>query len=193
MKKILALLLSLMLLLPVVAMGEAASNPDVYSVDLGDFSITITSDDLLQKGVKAEGSILFILYPAYDESNQFHCNLNAVWTAEDLSVIGVIGAEVFAQSVLEQSTAALAADGIAVDNSQLLNAVYDEETQSTTLIYSMDIDYTSVGLDLAITMYQLQLYMPVSEGNTYIFTISADTLENTEAMLAYLNTIEFAE
>lgn len=193
MKKILALILSLMLLLPVVAMGEAASGLDTYPVDLGDFSITVTSADIIQKGEKAEGVLLFQLLPSYDESSMFHNNLNGTWTASDLSIIGEIGAETYGNLVLEQSTQQLANQGIAVTNAQLVAAQFDENNLSTSLIVSMDVDYTAVGVDLVMTLYQLQMYVPVGEAGSYIFTISADSLENAEALMSYLDTIEFAE
>ena len=192
MKKILVLFLSLMLLMPVTVLGEVASGLDTYPVNLGDFSITVTSADIIQKGEKAEGVLLFQLFPAYDENSMFHSNINGTWTAEDLSIIGEIGAETYGNVVLEQTSQQLASQGIAVSNTQLLYAEFDEETQSTSLIVSMDVDYTAVGVDLVMTLYQVQMYIPFGDGSSYIFTISSDTLENTETMMSYLETMEFS-
>ncbi|MBP3637441.1 MAG: Ltp family lipoprotein [Clostridia bacterium] len=56
----------------------------------------------------------------------------------------------------------------------------------------MDVDYTAVGVDLVMTLYQVQMYIPFGDGSSYIFTISSDTLENTETMMSYLETMEFS-
>lgn len=193
MKKLIALLLCLMLCLPVVALGEAASNPDVYTVDLGDFTITLNAADILQKGEKAEGSIMFLLFPAYDETNTFHNNLNCSWTAADLSNLEGYDAQTYGELVLKQAISQLESQGIAASNAQLLTAEHDDETGSTTLITSMGMDYSGAGIDLQMTLFQIQIYVPAGEDGTYLFTISADTLDNAASLLTYLDQIEFPE
>lgn len=194
MKKILALLLSLMLLLPAIALGEAASNPDAYAVEFDDFTITLNATDALQKGEKANGQVLFMLYPDYDETSTMHSNINGVWTSEDVSALGEIDATTFGNLVLTQSAQGLAAQGVAVSNEALLIAERDEETGSMTLIMSYDADYTAAGLDLKATLYMVQLYVPMGgEAGSYIFTLTGSSMEEVDALLNKLDAIEFKE
>ncbi len=194
MKKILALLLSLMLLLPAIALGEAASNPDVYTVEFDDFYLTVNATDAVQKGEKANGGIVMMLYPDYDETAMMHPNINAVWTSEDVSAMGDIDATDFGNLVLTQSAQGLAAQGIAVANETLLAAERDEETGSMTLIMAMDADYTAVGLDLKVTLYMAQIYVPMGgEAGSYIFTLTGSSMEDVDALLDKLDAIEFKE
>lgn len=194
MKKILALLLSLMLLLPAIALGEAASNPDVYAVEFDDFTITLNATDALQKGEKANGQVLFMLYPDYDETSTMHPNINGVWTSEDVSDMGNVTPTDFGNLVLQQSVQGLAAQGVAVSNEALLAAERDEETGSMTLIMSYDADYTAVGLDLKVTLYMMQLYVPLGgDTGSYIFTLTGSSMEDVDALLNKLDTIEFKE
>lgn len=194
MKKILALLLSLMLLLPAIALGEAASNPDVYAVEFDDFTITLNATDALQKGEKSNGQVLFMLYPDYDETSTMHPNINGVWTSEDVSDMGNVTPTDFGNLVLQQSVQGLAAQGVAVSNEALLAAERDEETGSMTLIMSYDADYTAVGLDLKVTLYMMQLYVPLGgDTGSYIFTLTGSSMEDVDALLNKLDAIEFKE
>lgn len=194
MKKILALLLSLMLLLPAIALGEAASDPNLYVVDFDDFTITLNATDAIQKGEKTNGQVLFMLYPDYDETVMMHPNINAVWTSEDVSQMGNVTPTDFGNLVLQQSAQGLAAQGIAVANESLLAAERDEETGSMTLIMSYDADYTGVGIDLKVTLYMVQLYVPMGgETGSYIFTLTGSSMEDVDALLDKLDAIEFKE
>lgn len=194
MKKILALLLSLMLLLPAIALGEAAANPDVYTVEFDDFYLTVNATDAVQKGEKGEGTIVMMLYPDYDETATMHPNINAVWTSEDVSALGEIDATTFGNLVLTQSAQGLAAQGVAVANEALLAAERDEEAGSMTLIMSFDADYTAVGLDLKTTLYMVQIYVPMGgEAGSYIFTLTAASMEGVDALLNKMAAIEFKE
>ena len=194
MKKILALLLSLMLLLPAIALGEAASNPDAYAVEFDDFTITLNATDALQKGEKVNGQVLFMLYPDYDETATMHPNINGVWTSEDVSNMGNVTPTDFGNLVLQQSVQGLAAQGVAVSNEALLTAERDEETGSMTLIMSYDADYSGAGLDLKVTLYMVQLYVPLGgDAGSYIFTLTGSSMEDVDALLNKLDVIDFKE
>lgn len=194
MKKILALLLSLMFLLPAIALGEAASDPDVYTVTFDDFSITLNATDILQKGEKAEGTVLFMLYPDYDETATMHPNINAVWSASDVSELGSMDMNVYGNMVLQQSSQGLAAQNIVVTNEALLTAEHDAETGATTLIMSMEADYTALGIDLQTPLYMVQIYLPLGgEAGSYIFTLTANSLEAVQVLMDKLDAINFPE
>lgn len=193
MKKILALFLSLMLLLPAISLGEAASDPDLYVVDFEDFTIALNATDALQKGEKVNGQVLFMLYPDYDETAIMHPNINGVWTSEDVSDMGNVTPTDFGNLVLQQSTQGLAAQGIGIANEALLAADRDAETGAMTLVMSYDADYTSVGVDLKTSLYIVQIYVPLGEAGSYIFTLTASSMDGVDALLDKLNAVEFKE
>ena len=63
-----------------------------------------------------------------------------------------------------------------------------------TLIMSYDADYTAVGLDLKVTLYMMQLYVPLGgDTGSYIFTLTGSSMEDVDALLNKLDTIEFKE
>ena len=194
MKKILALLLSLMLLLPAIALGEAATAPETYTVEFDDFYLTVNATDAVQKGEKADGSIMMMLYPDYDEAALMHPNINVVWTSEDVSTLANIDPTQFGSLVLTQSAQGLAAQGVAVSNETLLAAEFETETNSLTLVMSYDADYTGAGRDLKATLYMVQLYVPMGgDAGSYIFTLTGSSMEDVDALLNKLDAIEFKE
>jgi len=132
MKKLIALLLTMMLLLPAVSLGES----ETYTVDFDDFILTVSSDDIIQKGQKTEGGVVFMLYPAYDETAVSHPNISSAWTAESLEGIDDATAPLFGAQVLQSIVDGLSAQNIAVTNDQLLDAQFDEETGSLTLAFA---------------------------------------------------------
>lgn len=182
MKKLIALLLSLMLLLPVVALGE-----ETYSVDFEDFTLTISSADEIQKGVKAEGQLLFLLFPEYSDEDLFHNNINCSWMNMDVSLLGLFGAEAYAEMVLEQVKGQMVQQGVATSNEKVLNASFDAETKITTLTTFMTVDYSALGMDKVADLYQAQYYIPADDGTGYLFTLSAASAEGLEAMGVYLD------
>jgi len=182
MKKLIALLLTMMLLLPAVSLGES----ETYTVDFDDFILTVSSDDIIQKGQKTEGGVVFMLYPAYDETAVSHPNISSAWTAESLEGIDDATAPLFGAQVLQSIVDGLSAQNIAVTNDQLLDAQFDEETGSLTLAFAMDADYSGMGVDVQLAMYMVQVYIPLGEKGTYVFAITNDTMEGADAMLTYL-------
>lgn len=182
MKKLIALLLTLALLLPAVSLGES----ETYTVDFDDFILTVSSDDIIQKGTKTEGGVVFMLYPDYDETSTSHPNISSAWTAEGLDGIDATTAPLFGAQVLQGIVDGLSAQNIVVTNNQLLDAQLDEETGSLTLAFAMDADYSGMGVDVQLAMYMVQVYIPLGEKGTYVFAITSDTMEGADAMLTYL-------
>lgn len=182
MKKLIALLLTLILLLPAVSLGES----ETYTVDFDDFILTVSSDDILQKGQKTEGGTIFMLYPNYDEAATSHPNISSAWTAEVLEGVTDVTAPIFGTQVLQGIVDGLSAQNIAVTNGQLLDAQFDEEAGSLTLAFAMDADYSGMGVDVQLAMYMVQVYIPLGEKGTYVFAITHDTMEGVDALLTYL-------
>lgn len=193
MKKLLALLLSLMLLLPAVSFAEAAESVDVYPVEFDDFILYVTSYDIIQKAAaKEEGQLLFMLYPAYDDASLTHPNINGVWTAQDLAAaLDDLDAAAFAQDVIDESVQGLTAQGIIATNPQLISA--EKVDGIMVLAYSMDMDYSGAGVDLQATIYQMQFYIGLGEKGSYVFTLSAYNADDLIALSEYVEAIEFKE
>ena len=187
MKKLFAVLLSLMLLLPALAVGESGS-----TVDFGDFTLTVQPGDYLEQDVKADGNVMFTLLPDYDENNSFHPNVNCTWTAEALSSMDDAQAQEFAQSVLTNTAAALEDMGVVVTDPMVLSAAYDADSFSYTLIQSMAVDYAPAGVDLQMELVQMQMYFcPGTFDGTYIFTFTASGIDKLLVLMNYLDAINF--
>lgn len=195
MKKLLAFILCLFML-PLCALAEAAPQTENWvTVDLGDFTMQLLDTDVLQRGVKEEGQILFIAYTRYDESNTMHPNINAAWTQEKLTGIETATQDeldAFGNQVIKEAKTALLTQGVKIENETLLSAQY-AENGGLILYYSMDYDYTALGIDLATTLYQMQIYIDVDDG-TYAFTLTGPTPETILDQLDnYFATIQFEE
>ena len=79
--------------------------------------------------------------------------------------------------------------GISMTDLQVLNTY--QEGNLSVMLTSANMDYTGMGIDLAAPTYQMQLYLCGGEAGCYIFTITANTLEDVTAIAPYLDTIKF--
>ena len=193
MKKILAIVLCVMLL-PLIALAEEATETIWVPVDFGDFTMKMQATDGLQMGEKAEGGLLFIAYPNYDPAALPHDNITAAWTAEKLTFTDETTQEEvdqFAQDVLDGIVVDMDAQGVAVTDPLMVSAEFADG--SLCVLYSMTCDYTALNIDLVTGLYQMQLYVPVADG-TYVFGLTSTTLEGVQYQLDnYFATIEMKE
>ncbi len=191
MKKLFSLLLCLALFLPVMAMAEAEVTPELYTIDLGDFTIGLYEGDYYEVAPeKTNNAVYAMIYPAYDASAASHDNFNVVWCKDDAAAgISLYGAEAYANLVLQASQSQYEAMGIKMSDAQVLSAVLEDGVGA--FITTCNLDYTGAGVNLISPMYQLQTYFCKGETGTYIFTFSASTLEDLEAMSSYLDSVEF--
>ena len=192
MKKIFAVVLCLMMLLPAFAMAEAVPAENWVTVDLGDFTMNMIDTDILQRGEKAEGQLIFIAYPGYDENDASHDNMNCAWTSDTMEGIEEATQDdvnAFAQQVLDSIKDQTVAQGLAVENEQLLNAVYEDG--ALIVYYYMECDYSAMGIDLQTQLYQMQIYLITDDG-TYIFSLTSSTPDGVLNQLNnYFATIQF--
>lgn len=193
MKKILAIVLCVMLL-PLIALAEEATETIWVPVDFGDFTMKMQATDGLQMGEKAEGGLLFIAYPNYDPAALPHDNITAAWTADKLTFTDETPQEEvdkFAQDVLDGIVVDMDAQGVAVTDPLMVSAEFADG--SLCVLYSMTCDYTALNIDLVTGLYQMQLYVPVADG-TYVFGLTSTTLEGVQYQLDnYFATIEMKE
>lgn len=196
MKRLLLMLLSLLLLtLPAVAESTVPSgSEELYleatTLDLGDFTMNVFTIDGIQTGVKADAQVLAVVYPLYNPEAVFHDTINIMWFAADQTAnIALSGAEFFAQANLIDIVNAFTSSGIAATNPQLLS--FAHENNEFAMAYSVNLDYTGVGRDLQMDIWQLQHYTMTPGNGTYVFTLTADSVDDLELLTYYLNTVVF--
>ena len=165
MKKIVALLLSLLLLLPTMAMAEI--------LEFDDFTLEIKDGDLYELGTKAEGEILFMLYPAYDPNATFYPNINCTWV----------------NGSIVDTLKGYAQQGIAATNGKVVRAEASEEHGYMITYTTTDVDYSGVGVDLQCTLHQMQAFMPLGGTGTYIFTFTAVSEDILAELAEYIDAI----
>lgn len=189
MKKLLSLVLCLALLLPTMAMAEIVKT--TYTVDFGDFTIELDSNDYYETAAKANNSVLAIVYPGYDPNSTTSDNFNIVWSATDATAeINLYGGiEKYASLVLASAESQYTAMGIKMTDAQVINAAFADGI-GLTLTYCT-LDYTGAGVDLVSPLYQLQVYYCMGDAGTYIFSFTAVSLEALETMSSYLDTVVF--
>ena len=197
MKKLIAILLALALVLSGAALAEAAQQPAVEPIDFGDFTMELDPEMPGEVYEKNSGEMLFQIYPAYLINGDESSNVNAIWVDEttDFSSLTTEEAQAqFANQMLEDVLAAYEEAGLKADNLQLLGCALVEQdgVPGFVLLYSVDVDYAGMGVDLQATLYQEQAYLSDASFGTYIFTATAvdmDTL--TEIIDPLFDTIKW--
>ena len=190
MKKLLALLLCAALCLPVLALAETTA--DTYTVDFEDFTLTLTEYDLIQRApTKVSDELLAMVYVNYDESKTAQDNFNIVWCNYDgnSSLSFFPSVNEYGSALLDSNVKALKAAGFGVSNDMLLYA--QAEGPIAAFMYTYDVDYSALGLDLILTQYQMQVTYTLSNDSSYIFTFTSGTMEGLEALTAYMDAIDF--
>ena len=191
MKKLFSLLLCLVLFLPVMAMAENQIEADVFTIDFGDFTMVLHDGDYYELApTKTNNAVYAMVYPAYDATAATHDNFNVVWSAQDASpVIAMYGAETYAKLLLQTFEAQYKSMGIKMTDGQVIAARYEDGVGA--FITSCNMDYTGAGYALVTPMYQLQAYFCFAEQGSYIFTFTAVSLDELDALSSYLDTVVF--
>lgn len=192
MKKLLSIILCMMLCLPVLALAEDITEaPELYTVDFGTFTMNLGANDYYETAEEmVNGTVYAIIYPNLDPNAMIADNINIVWTQADAtSEIQTIGTEKYAQLVLDVAKPQFEAMGIQMNNGQVLSAIL-EENVFASITYS-ELDYSGAGVELVSPQYQMQVYFLLGEGGTYVFTITATTMEQLEALSAYVDGVVF--
>lgn len=185
MKKLLTVLLLLALLLPAAALAD-------QTVDLGFAVMHLDDSAYVQPGDEGSG-VLALIIPDPSADTSFYDNINVVWTDARISDLNV-SAEEFAQEVIRVAIEGMAAQGAIATNEQLLGAELDADEEMLVLYYTLDVDYTNMGIDLQTTLHFAQLAMSFEGDGMYTFTCTATSAEGVDALMNYiLDAMEFAE
>ena len=186
MKKLTALLLTLMLLLGCVsALAETATETAWMTLEFDDFTIEIPEDIAGETADSIEdGAVFMILYPNYDENASFATNINFVWSSavQDLSAVD---AATVGQQIMTTAYAQYNEYGITTANETLVSAAMDEVggKPALSLMYSADCDYTALG-GTQLTLYTVQAIVSDAAFGTYTITVSipADYINDADMM-----------
>lgn len=183
MKSLIALLLSLVLLFPAASLGAGED----HLVEFDDFTLIVGSDDLLLMDEETRDTKLFELFPNANKEVTTHSNIIASWIDLDMSQFSDEQVAELCNNVLQSGVQSLTAEQIVVTNEQQLIAERDEETGTITMLFSLNVDTSAWGMDMKLSIYMGERYIPLGEKGTYRFTVSGATLEEMEMMFAYLD------
>ena len=136
MKRIFCLLLCLLCLCP-AALAELTAEATVY--DFGDFTLEVPAGAVVQQAEKTENAPFFACYPNYDAAADFTTNYTIRWMDDDFSLsFAQVEADTLAQAYVDYAAELERAQGLNVDNIQLLSAAYDVSGESLA-IYALSL------------------------------------------------------
>ena len=188
MRKFLLVLMALCL----AVVPTLAETAEPATLDFGDFTVTIPAD--MQYDMADEitsNAAFFMLYQPSESS--FTTNLALVWTdaAADLTAADP---ETYAQSILAAAQSGLEQQNVAVANPTLVGASMDEigGKAALSVVYTMDLDYTGMGVDLQLNVTFVQALVSEDGMGTYTFTIASDSLDGCQPMVDVVNTVVWA-
>ena len=100
-----------------------------------------------------------------------------------------------AETIMASAVSALEGQGATVTNPQVLTAGLDEVGSKTALSvgYSMDVDYTGMGVDLQVTLIFAQAIVSEEGLGTYTFTITTDDPTTTQPLVDIVNSTVWAK
>ena len=200
MRKILSVLITLMLVFTMSAFAEEvpqeAPAVPMIELDFGHFTMTIPEEMVGTSAEEIVSNQPFIqLFQDYSEMAAFNKNLNIVWSNEVLDLNAIDPVE-YANAVLSATVAQYGQIGVAATNPLLLNAELSDHDGKPALgvVYSLDLDYSGLGVEEQQSLYTVQLYVPDAafEG-TYIITVTTDDMENTQQLFDVADSIKWAE
>lgn len=196
MRKILSILIALMLVFTMSAFAEEVPTAPMIELDFGHFTMTIPEDMVGTSAEEIVSNQPFIqLFQDYSETAAFNKNLNIVWSDEVLDLNAIAPVE-YANAVLTATVTQYGQIGVAATNPLLLNAELSDHDGKPALgvVYSLDLDYSGLGVEEQQSLYTVQLYVPDAafEG-TYIITVTTDDMENTQQLFDVADSIKWAE
>ena len=184
-----------LMLLLVLCLAAAPVLAETTAFDFGDFTMSFPSD---ANGNIADeitdGAAFFIIYQDVEEGAQFTPNLNITWS-ESYEDLTAATPEENATSIATSAAAALEGQGIKVANTQVVGASMDEigGKPALSVVYSVDVDYTAVGLDLQTTLYCVQGIVSEEALGTYTFTITTNDMTTVQPLMDIINTVQWAK
>ncbi|MBQ8954489.1 MAG: hypothetical protein IJ048_10265 [Clostridia bacterium] len=199
MKKLIAALLALALILSGAALADAAPQIAAEAIDFGDFTMELDPEMPGEIYDKVSGEMLFQIYPAYRVNGDESSNVNCVWVDEamDFDAFADETAQAqLAEELLQNVLAGFEEANMKTDDLTVLlyGLVEQDGVPGFAVVYSVDVDYSGMGIDLQATLYQELAYLSDEAFGTYIFTATAvdmDTL--TDILEPLFDTIAWSK
>ena len=182
-------------LLLVLCLAAVPCLAETTAHDFGAFTLTFPSDADGQIADEiTDNSMFFLIYQDVAEDAQFRPSLNITWM-EDVEDVTALDANATAETIMASAVSALEGQGATVTNPQVLTAGLDEVGSKTALSvgYSMDVDYTGMGVDLQVTLIFAQAIVSEEGLGTYTFTITTDDPTTTQPLVDIVNSTVWAK
>ncbi len=182
-------------LLLVLCLAAVPCLAETTAHDFGAFTLTFPSDADGQIADEiTDNSMFFLIYQDVAEDAQFRPNLNITWM-EDAEDVTALDANATAETIMASAVSGLEGQGATVTNPQVLTAGLDEVGSKTALSvgYSMDVDYTGMGVDLQVTLIFAQAIVSEEGLGTYTFTITTDDPTTTQPLVDIVNSTVWAK
>ena len=189
MRKFLLVLMALCLAV-VPALAETA---EPTALDFGDFTMTIPADMQYEMADEiTDNATFFMLYQPSESA--FTTNMALVWS-EAASDLTAADPQTTGEAILATAQTTLEAQSVAVANPTLVGASMDEIGGKTALsvVYTMDLDYTGMGVDLQTNVTFVQAIVSEDAIGTYTFTIASDSMDGCQPLVEVVNTVVWAE
>lgn len=191
MRKFLLVLMALCL----AVVPALAETTEASTLDFGDFTMNIPAEMVYDMADEiTSNAVFFTLYKNSEEETSFNTNMTLVWT-DAVSDLTADAAETYGQAILEAAQTGLEQQGVGVANPTLVGASMDEigGKAALSVVYTMDMDYSGIGVDLQINVTFVQALVSEDGIGTYTFTIASDSLEGCQPLVDVVNTVVWAE
>lgn len=192
MKKVLSILLALALLLPAAALAD--------TLELGPFTLETPANVEVETAEKADGSVIAMLSFKDKDGTYTGNNMNVVWSEaqmglSSMSVLSTLPQSMLNSTVKKYAENMLAATidmmdtmGVTVNRYELLDAGMDLDRGMFFMGYSVDAHYDLFGgFDMSNVVYQYSI--DVEGDGAYLFTLTANTLEELDELIDCFNTL----
>ena len=179
-----------LLVLMALCLAVVPALAETTAVDFGAFTLTFPAEMQGQVAEEiVENEAFVTLYQMDDMEDSFASNLNIVWSES------VVDLASYAQAIVDASVAMMEQQNVAVANPTVLGASMDEigGKAALSVMYSMDVDYTNVGLDLQTTLTWVQGIVSEEGLGTYTFTITTDNVDGCQSLVDIVNSTVWAE
>ena len=190
MQKLIALLLALMLLCG-AALAEDAEN--LAALEYEHFTIAIPKDAVGTGADTIENNVPFLtIYQDYDPNAFLGNNLSIVWSEQVLDLSGV-DPVAYSEAVAGMTVQRYEAVGAVVTDPRMYIAELDQmdEKQVISYAFSMNLDFSALGLEYKETIYTLQTVAPLKGVGSYTFTITTDDMENSQELLDIVDSVRW--
>ena len=189
MKKIIATLVAIIMLLTATAFAEDVA---WLELELMDMTISAPEDVIGYVSDTFEPDVPFAcFYEDYDETRFFSKNVTFAYTNEVMDIYSIDPFEV-ATYLAEGASEAYIGMGITARNPAVIDAGLDTQDGRDALFmyFITDVDYSTIGYNESITLNTVQMIVPIPEkGITYIVTVSTDDMSNSNILFGISDSI----